>query len=562
LRWALALEAAGLLAFALAVCAWFSGWPHLPAAVPLVLGLAAFAPHARWPARPHAEAVAVLAVAALFRLPALLHPWGWVNKDGAYGAFVTLHILQGRRPVSPFTEGANYQGTLKPHLAALLSPLSADLSWLMTAASLVLYLVFVAAAMALARRLGGRSAALPAGLWLALSPKFITTFSLNCVGQYVDVLALGTLALVLCGRMLDEDRGGAPARLDYLGIGLLLGAAFWQQPVALSFLGACLLALLLRPRTWKDPWALLVPLGLLLGVLPVLLWNAQNGWGSGDILGRDAGTLRAQVEALPHLLGRTLRVALPILVGLSPGHPWAEAPGVEWLVEALVPALLLAFVALQWRSFWKGGPRSALLPLLVMALALGLFWSVASGKVYLRPRYLLPLAAPLAVAFGVTSAALLRRSRLAAAVAIALVLAFDVAGSWPRLARSAAVAEPWKRLVASLERKGVKTGYADFTVAAPITMFTAERIVFSSRLGPTPAYESDLHRTRVERDGPDAFVLRSRDDPEAFASALRGLGVAFRYDPEPLPTFHALSRRVRVEEISVVPGPPGDATEE
>ena len=58
--------------------------------------------------------------AVLRRLPALVHPWGWVNTDGAYGAFVALHLLEGERPAPVFTEGASYQGTLKGHLAALL----------------------------------------------------------------------------------------------------------------------------------------------------------------------------------------------------------------------------------------------------------------------------------------------------------------------------------------------------------------------------------------------------------------------------------------------------------
>ena len=82
-------------------------------------------------------------------------------------------------------------------------------------ASLLLYLVFVAASMALARRVFGRGAALVTGLYLALSPKFLTTFSLNCVGQYVDVLALGGVALALLARLLDDDlaRTRGPLRL-------------------------------------------------------------------------------------------------------------------------------------------------------------------------------------------------------------------------------------------------------------------------------------------------------------------------------------------------------------
>ena len=46
--------------------------------------------------------------------------------------------------------------------------------------------------------------------------------------------------------------------------------------------------------SWRSPREALLPaigplLGplSLLGLLPLLVWNAQNGWASGDILGRD-----------------------------------------------------------------------------------------------------------------------------------------------------------------------------------------------------------------------------------------------------------------------------------
>ena len=180
------------------------------------------------------------------------------------------------------------------------------------------------------RRALGRGSS-PGSTWPS-APKFLTTFSLNCVGQYVDVLALGGAALVVLAAPLeDEALHGSSARLHYLGLGLLLGAAFWQQPVALVYVLAALGALALRPATCRDPWTLLVGAGLVVGALPVLLWNLQNGWGSSDILGRDPGELMAQAEALPALVARTLGKAFPILAGLSPGHPASGLPGIRAL---------------------------------------------------------------------------------------------------------------------------------------------------------------------------------------------------------------------------------------
>jgi hypothetical protein len=44
-------------------------------------------------------------------------------------------------------------------------------------------------------------------------------------------------------------------------------------------------------------------------------------------------------------------------------------------------------------------------------------------------------------------------------------------------------------------------------------------------------------------------VLRPDDDPDRFAAVLKGLGVGYRVDLDPVPVFYGFSRRVRVEEV-------------
>jgi hypothetical protein len=561
--------------FVLTLTTWFAGAPHRvhPAVALGCLAATLLARARAGGARllprtipvPAPETLVCLASALAYRLPALLHPWGWVNRDGAYGAFVALHLLEGARPAPVFTEGANYQGTLKSHLAAAIALLTGarDLSLLMTAASLVLYLVFTASAMALARRVGGRAAALFTGLYLAFGPRFLTVFSLNCVGQYVDVLALGGAALALLARLLDEEGTGAPARGAYLALGLLAGAALWQQPVALSYAAVVAVVLALRSATWRDPWTLLVPAGGLIGALPVLLWNLRHGWASRDILGRDPAELRAQAEALPHLIGRTLSVSFPILSGLSPNHPWAGVPGLPAAAAWLFPLLLAAYVAVRRKDFaaWarRALPSPAVLAPLLMAFCLALFWAVASGSVYRRPRYLLPLVAASAVHAGVLCGWLLARSRAAAAGLLGSLLALHVAGTLPRLRASADIARHHEAIVRSLERKGIRTGYSDFSISAPVTMFTSERIVLSAALGPTPAYQSEAQARRVAEDGPDAYVLPPEDDPERFAAVLRGLGVTYQMETKPVTVFYGMSRKVRLEEVLGFRGPQAEA---
>jgi hypothetical protein len=289
------------------------------------------------------------------------------------------------------------------------------------------------------------------------------------------------------------------------------------------------------------------------GALPVLIWNVQNGWGSGDILGRPPQELLAQAEALPALVARTVTEAFPILTGLSPGHRAAPFAAARFFAAALLPATLVAYLATQWprlRDGLRGGERAALIPLLLACVNLALYWATASGSINRRPRYLLPLLAAFAVMLGPVAAWGFARARLPTAALLVAVFALNLAGSLPRLGQSASVEAFWRRVVREIEEKGIRTGYSDFAVAAPVTMFTAERITLSARLGPTPAYYSDRQEERVAREGPDAYLLPRGDDPEAFARALQALGVTCRYAPRPFPTFWDCSRRVRLEEVA------------
>jgi hypothetical protein len=326
-------------------------------------------------------------------------------------------------------------------------------------------------------------------------------------------------------------------------------------------------AVLALRRGWGLPWA---AAGFAVGVLPVVLWNAQHDWASGDIMGRDPGELRAQADAVPRLLRRTLTISFPILAGLAPGHPWAEVTLARLVALSLIPAALVLYLAVEGRaivaSLRARAASASLLPPLLLLATVALAWAAASGKVYWRPRYLLPVVAATAIHLAVVLARLWGRSRLAASVAIAALLVLNVAGlafppgdgTTPRLFAGGEIAAPYARLVESLEEKNIRTGYSDFSLSAPVTMFTGERIVLSPRLGPTPAYLSDRQEELVARRGPDAFVLRADDDPRAFAAVLDALGVTYQLDVDPVPIFHKLSRRVAVEEVAGFRGGGGE----
>lgn len=557
----LLLEASLLLLAVLTLTTWFGLWPRglspglcLAVLVAGVLWRLGMRERSR-PGipRPSPEMAIPLVLAALYRLPALLHPWGIVNKDGAYGAFIALHLLQGARPAPVFTEGANYQGTLKSHLAALLGLVtgSRDFSWLMTMASFLLLLVIVGATVALTRRVAGRGPALLAGSYLALGPRFFTLFTLNCVGQYADVLAVGGVALALLARMIDQAERGFTARGAYLALGALLGVGFWQQPVVISYAVVVAAVLLLRRETWSDPWVLAVPLGAAVGVLPVVVWNLQNAWASSIVVTRDPSDIQGQIEALPYLAQRTFSISFPILAGLGSDLPWSRWAAVSAAAALLFPLAFAVYLFAVRGDLEAGGSRRlvVLMAPLLLLVCLAVFWATASGRIAFRPRYLLPAVSASAIHLGVALHLLWRRWPWAGALVLAGILALNGAGTLPRLATASRLAGYYEGVVRSLEEKGIRTGYADFSLSAPVTMFTAERIILSSRLGPTPAFESDQH-TQAAASGPDAYVLTPDDDVAGFEARLTELGVACRFEREPVPVFFACSRPVALGEVA------------
>src|SRR5207245_5525581 len=119
-------------------------------------------------------------------------PASLISSDSAVGGIIAQEIRAGEWPPPIYAPGFPYEGTLKAHLTALLAKLhpSGGTPLAYAVASHLFYLVWMAAALALARRAGGDVAAGATGLFMAISPRFLTAFSLNNVGQYPDFCAL------------------------------------------------------------------------------------------------------------------------------------------------------------------------------------------------------------------------------------------------------------------------------------------------------------------------------------------------------------------------------------
>jgi hypothetical protein len=483
----------------------------------------------------------VVALSILFRLPLVSQgAAGAVTPDGALSGIVSLHVRDGIDHLV-FVPHVPYSGSLKSHftapVAALMDPARAF--------ALVSVLFFAGCVAAVYRlgllvRPGDSTTAVAAGLYLAFGPPFLTRYSVSNDGNYVEVLALGTWALLLATRWAGEEDGRASRALR---AGLLLGLAFWCHILALIHLVAVCLVLVAFGRRRSLPSLLALAAGFVLGYLPGLLWNAGSGWESFLYLLPGGPPVGGEGQAAPlavRLAGMVSDQA-PVLMGYDPGHaPLVDAAslGLAWLGVGLA---LLATGAAARTAFRRGSrPLVALLVLLGVNLLLALF---ALPHVSGNPRYLLFLMAPLSLFL---AEALARGTKRWALV---LLVAFGALGSVAQAQGTIDADSKWRAFVEGLEREEVRWCYTDFYLATKINFLSQERITCSAKLGPTTTEYFFEYRERVERAPEAAFVAVNTTAAERMGRRLAELGVNYERHDLMKPVFVRLSRKVEPREL-------------
>jgi hypothetical protein len=482
----------------------------------------------------------VAVVATLVRLPALAAPASLISSDSAVAGIIAQEIAGGQRPAPIYAPGFPYEGTLKPHVTALLAwklpgGIPSTYAW----TSHLFYVLWLAAVMALARRAGGLPAAVAAGAFMAVSPRFLLAFSLNNVGQYPEVNAIGALALVALG-----GHGALMAAA------FLLGLALWQQLVAVYFVVTAAVLIAVTPE-WRHPRRLVgAGVAFFAGSYPIWIWNAANGWATFDLFRRGAKVPADRIAGIPDRLERTLAVSFPKLFGLT---DLGAAPALALVLGALLPVLILVMAFAERREIAERRGRSAALVALVLFVAVVSVFAASkfSHRGASRPRYLLPVYTSAAIAFGWGIAGLARRSRLGAIVVAAAVLGANLAGVIPWLQGRAEAEARDRALLAELERLHVKTAYAGFWVAPKYTFLGEGRVTLSGELGPIVSWVYPPHAAIVREEGPDAYVVDDGPLAEAFEARLNELACPHhRTNVAGFAIFHDLSRKVSLEDVA------------
>jgi hypothetical protein len=545
--------ACALALWVLGLDAWFHGpilHDHLsaPAALLMLLagaGAALVAPRARRGrhlTRGFAlGAAGVCLLATVVRLPALAAPGSLISSDSAVAGIIAQELREGQLPPPIYAPGFPYEGTLKAQLTALLGRAvpGVGMPLLYAIGSHLFYLLWTVAVMLLARDVGGTRAALGAGLFMAVPPRFLMAFSLNNVGQYPEVNALGTLGLAL----LMSSPG-------LLLPGFLIGLAVWQQLLGVYFVIVGGLAVALTPEWRRASRAAGGVVGFVAGSYPVWAWNAAHGWATLDFCRRGGKEPAERLAGLPERLGQTMAVSFPKMFGLTDaGVP----PALATALGLALPLLVLVMLWARRRDVLEGrGRRAAFLVGVLFIVVVGVFCvSKFSYRGLRRPRYLIPVYTSTAVALGWGLDTLARRSRAASAAAALAMLGLHAVGLVPWLRGRAPVEATNEAFLEKALELGIRTGYTGFWIGPRFSFLSGGRLVLSGELGPDVSWVHPAHADRVRTDGPDALVVDQPDLARALERRLEALGVRHeRTDVDNFTILHHFSRRVGLEELS------------
>ncbi len=480
----------------------------------------------------------VLALTFLFRLPmAWQGAAGYLTADGALSGIVALHLRDGSEHLV-FVPQVAYSGSLKSHLTALLA-FGVDPARAFALCSVGFYCAFVAAVF----RLGVLAApartwvATAAGVYLAFAPAFLTRYSLSNDGNYVEVLALGTWALVLAVRFAHAEKTGRS--LWALLMGLLLGLAFWSHVLAMIYVLTVVVAVVWFARKDAVPCLWRLAVGGVLGAFPSVLWNISNGFAT--LLYLVPGGAPGSGEG-PGLLEKGLQLFMdhaPILAGYDLGYG-------RWVSALLAGGASLALLLMAW-AVWKAygearatsDPARSLL-LLFVAVNLAMAW-LALPYIPGNPRYLQFALGPLAVLLALALEG--RRALMAALVA------FGALGSLAQAPGAFRSDRQWRAFVSDLQREEVRFCYSDFYLATKVNFLSGEAVVCSAKLGPTTTEYFLDYRERVDRAPAAAYVAVNPTAAFKLERRLDRLGVRYERRELMKPVLLRLSRKVDPAEL-------------
>jgi GT2 family glycosyltransferase len=294
----------------------------------------------------------VFLAGVIFRWLLFDTPAAVINADEAYTRLETFEILRGQFPM--VLGGTVYTLPVEAYLytpftylfnGANVVPLKllSTLSWVGTAVTLFF----------IGRRLVGERAGLIAASLLWITPGALMVLSITAYPAYASGMFVVSLGFLTATVVLDTPD---PSRRLLATFGVLAGFAFWLHPMFLTVMVPMTVVVLWSVRRRLDGWISVIGGGIV-GCLPLLLWNAVNGWPS----------LESPVEVPGSYTDRLRTFAVDLL----PRAFGLRDSGLNWYSSFWGPVLYVALLATIGFGLWTIARRSTARGRVVLFAVLG-----------------------------------------------------------------------------------------------------------------------------------------------------------------------------------------------
>lgn len=391
---------------------------------------------------------------------------GFLNGDEGLSALSAFDALHGQPHL--IIGASNYGGMLDVVVLAPLLKLFGAHVWLMRIVATAIFAAAAGAASWAARVLFDVRDSWIIGGMLWLMSGAMVLLSITMYLGYNSGLLFMVLSLGLLMRLANEPR----SKGTFFAAGITAGIAVWGHPLYVVPLIPAMLALMVIRRADIRGWFVPLAGGAVIGMSPLLIWNAMNGWAS-------------ILHNPPPLEITTYRQRLEIVVvQLLPRAFGFRGQAGDWLYPRRLSLLAFAgllvlihagFVVLARRS--RAGivvAASGMFGIPLVAAFPALFWSADA-------RYAIVIAVPWLMGLGVWVDLLLRRRRAVAIRAAGFVLLFGMltTGKWVhRYARVQADANGQSvAMVKALDARGIRGVTGTYWTVYRISFFSNDRIV-------------------------------------------------------------------------------------
>lgn len=390
---------------------------------------------------------------------------GFVNGDEAMSGVTAFDVLHGQPHL--LIGASNYGGTIEALvLAPLLRAFGAHV-WVLRLVAIGLFGLAVLATGWAARIVLDRRLSWVAGGFVWLASGAIVVLTMTAYLGYNSGLLFTALALGLLMRSAVRDL----PRRQFFAAGLCAGLAVWGHPLFIVPLLPAIVTTMVLRRHDVRRWIVSLAAGAVIGLSPLLVWNARNGWAS---LLHNPAPLKAT----------TYRERLEIVVAqLLPRAFGLRGEAGDWLyprrlgmvaLGILLVLIHVGLVVLAKRS--RAGvviAAAGLFAIPLVAAFPALFWSQDA-------RYAIVVLVPWFIGLTEWFDLALRRARSAALIAAALLVLFGAlsTGKWiHRYARNRVDTNASSlQVVRALEARGIRGVTGRYWDVYRIAFFSNDRI--------------------------------------------------------------------------------------